>query len=261
MEIIAKGEDIHKAFISATRQVQTLKNINFTISGEEFISVVGSSGCGKSTLLNIIAGLIEPTEGRIYMDKEVRDHLGYISQKDSLFPWRTVKDNIGLGLEIKKVPRPERDKRIAELVALVNLNGFEDYFPHQISGGMRQRTSLARSLAYEPKFLLMDEPFGALDALTRTLLQEELLRIWERVRIPILFVTHDLAEAIILADKVLLMSARPGTFIHERKIDLPRPRHALGQVWDNDNFRKIYDEIWAILSKEVAKSKGEMAVP
>ncbi|TME90225.1 MAG: ABC transporter ATP-binding protein, partial [Chloroflexi bacterium] len=196
--------------------VEVVRDVTLDVPSGDFVTIVGPSGCGKSTLLNAIAGLLDPTEcvvdGRIAIDgsppgtRGIR--LGYVFQRDTLLPWRTILENIELGLEIRRVPRTER-VRARELISLVGLGGFEHYYPHQVSGGMRQRAQLIRTLAYEPDVILMDEPFGALDAQNRMLLQAELLRMWERRKVTVVFVTHDLAEAIVLGQRVVVMSRRP----------------------------------------------------
>jgi len=214
---------------------QTIHDVNFEVSSGEFVALVGPSGCGKSTTLNVIASLISEvdahTTGCIEVDGEdIRTHktwkrdLGYVFQRDTLLPWRTISNNVEAGLEIRRWAKDERVERVRELMDLVGLAGFEDYFPHQLSGGMRQRASLIRTLAYDPQLILMDEPFGALDAQTRMTLQEELIRIWSTKRKTILFVTHDLAEAATLADRIILFSKRPGTIRRIATVPFSHPR-------------------------------------
>ena len=208
--------------------VVALEEISLTVAEEEFVVIVGPSGCGKSTLLRLVAGLMEPTSGRMLLDgREIRGpsaDRGMVFQSYTLFPWLTVQRNVEFGLSLRGVPAAERRAIARRFIAEVGLEGFEDAYPEQLSGGMRQRTALARALANDPEILLMDEPFGALDSQTRQLMQELLLRIWEHAHKTVLFITHDIDEAILLADRVLVMTARPGRIKKELVIDLPRPR-------------------------------------
>src|SRR6058998_1067225 len=236
--------------------VEVVRDVTLDVPSGDFVTIVGPSGCGKSTMLNAIAGLLDPTEcvvdGRIAIDggppgsRSIR--LGYVFQRDTLLPWRTILENIELGLEIRRVPRTER-VRARELISLVGLGGFEHYYPHQVSGGMRQRAQLIRTLAYDPDVILMDEPFGALDAQNRMLLQSELLRIWELTPRTILFVTHDLAEAIVLAQRVVVMSRRPGTVKALYDIALPYPRDAFA-LRGASEFVELEATIWNALRDE-----------
>ena len=193
--------------------VTALENVCLTIEQEEFVVLVGPSGCGKSTLLNMVGGLLAPTSGRIVVEGLTEDRdpsVGMVFQEVGLFPWRTVESNIGFGLEESSLTVEERRECVRRHVELVGLVGFENSFPHQLSGGMRQRAGIARTLAIKPDLLLMDEPFSALDAQTRTLMQEELLRIWETHRLSTLYVTHNIQEAVYLADRIVVLSRRPG---------------------------------------------------
>ncbi len=208
--------------------VVALEEISLTVTEEEFVVIVGPSGCGKSTLLRLVAGLTEPTSGRILLDgREIAGpsaDRGMVFQSYTLFPWLTVQRNVEFGLSLRGVPAAERRRVARRFIGEVGLEGFEDAYPEQLSGGMRQRTALARALANDPEILLMDEPFGALDSQTRQLMQELLLRIWEHAHKTVLFITHDIDEAILLADRVLVMTARPGRIKRELAIALPRPR-------------------------------------
>jgi ABC-type nitrate/sulfonate/bicarbonate transport system ATPase subunit len=209
-----------------------LTETTFDIRNREIVTIVGPSGCGKSTLLNILAALTEPNGGRMLIDgAEQPDrgrYFGYMFQKDLLFPWRTIIDNVALGLEIRGTPRKEARTLSADMLKRFHLDKFASHFPSQLSGGMRQRVALMRTLLCNRPILLLDEPFAALDALTRSVMQEWLLQIWEQDHRTILFITHDVEEAIILSDRVLVMSARPGRIKFEIAIDLPRPRdHSL----------------------------------
>ncbi len=214
---------------NTTRTLRVFDGISFTVQEGEFVSLIGASGCGKSTLLNMAAGLVPVSAGAIYVDdKRVTGpglDRGVVFQEFALFPWLTVLGNVAFGLQSKGV-RKARQKDLAQhFVELVGLGGFETYHPYRLSGGMRQRVGLARALAIEPSVLLMDEPFGALDAQTRETMQAALGDIWQKTRNTILFITHDIREAIYLSDRVLVLSGRPATLSLELKVDLPRPRH------------------------------------
>ncbi len=210
---------------AATR---ALEPVDLTIAANDFITVLGPSGCGKSTLLRIVAGLDKPTTGRVLLDgREVSGpgpDRGVVFQSYTLFPWLSVADNIAFGLDEKATPRHRRDAIVASFIEKMGLKGFERHWPKQLSGGMQQRTAIARALANDPEILLLDEPFGALDNQTRGLMQELLLSIWEREQKTVMFVTHDIEEAIFLASRVIVMSARPGRIKADIKIDLPHPR-------------------------------------
>jgi NitT/TauT family transport system ATP-binding protein/sulfonate transport system ATP-binding protein len=208
---------------------QALQETHLEVADNDFICILGPSGCGKSTLLRIVAGLDHPTTGRVMLDGErvVRagPERGMVFQSYTLFPWLTVRENICFGLREKGVPQPEQDRIAAHFIERVGLRGFEGHYPKMLSGGMQQRTALARALANDPKILLLDEPFGALDNQTRALMQELLLGIWEADRKTVLFVTHDIDEAIFMANRVAVMTARPGRIKSDLRIDLPHPRH------------------------------------
>ncbi|HTM10520.1 MAG TPA: ABC transporter ATP-binding protein [Verrucomicrobiae bacterium] len=209
-----------------------LHNVSFSVRNKEFVCLLGPSGCGKTTLIRIIAGLIRADRGEIRVNgKPVtapgRDRC-MVFQQFGLLPWRTVLGNVEFGLEIEGMGRAEREKIAREYLALVGLSGFESYYPHQISGGMQQRVGIARALSKKPDILLMDEPFGAVDAQTREQLQEELLKIWNKTDTTVIFVTHSIDESIYLSDRVIIMQSRPGRIKEEVKIDLPRPR------WEGD---------------------------
>jgi NitT/TauT family transport system ATP-binding protein len=209
-----------------------LHNVSFSVRNKEFVCLLGPSGCGKTTLIRIIAGLIRADRGEIRVNgKPVtapgRDRC-MVFQQFGLLPWRTVLGNVEFGLEIEGMGRAEREKIAREYLALVGLSGFETYYPHQISGGMQQRVGIARALSKKPDILLMDEPFGAVDAQTREQLQEELLKIWNKTDTTVIFVTHSIDESIYLSDRVIIMQSRPGRIKEEVKIDLPRPR------WEGD---------------------------
>jgi len=208
--------------------VQALQNINIEVKDKEFVCIIGPSGCGKTTLLRIIAGLEKPDSGSVTLNNETilapGPDRGMVFQEYSLFPWRTVLKNITFSLELKKIPKAERNKIANEYLELVGLEMFADSYPHELSGGMKQRVAIARALVNDPKILLMDEPFGAVDAQTRNRLQQELLNIWEKEQKTIMFITHSVDEAVFLADRVVVFTARPGKIKEIIDIDLPRPR-------------------------------------
>jgi len=205
-----------------------LERINLQVAAREFVTIVGPSGCGKSTLLRLLAGLIQPTSGQVLFDGQPLTHprrrIGFVFQKSNLMPWRTVRDNVRLPLELQGAPAAEVTQRADELIALVGLTGFADVYPRGLSGGMEQRVAIARALSHNPDVLLLDEPFGALDALTRERMGAELLRIWEVNRTSVVMVTHSIPEALLLADRVLVLSPRPGQVRLALDVPLPRPR-------------------------------------
>ena len=221
-------ENVHKIFSSGQREVIALKGITLSISNGEFVSILGPSGCGKSTLLNAIAGFSLPTSGRLVANGvEVTlpgPDRGMVFQEYALFPWMTVADNISFGLKIKKLPKQKIRERVDALLVKLQLQDFRERFPKDLSGGMKQRVAIARVLALDPPMMLMDEPFGALDALTRRNLQDELLRIWMEFRKTVIFVTHSIEESIYLADRVVVMTYRPGTIKQIVPVELSRPR-------------------------------------
>jgi NitT/TauT family transport system ATP-binding protein len=233
--------------------LEALRSINLGVERGEFISVVGPSGCGKTTFLRIVAGLEHATSGDVLLDgRSVRvpgTDRGFVFQNDSLLPWRTVFANAIIGREVTGSIGPADRKRTMELLKLVGLEGFENYHPRQLSGGMRQRVNLARALAIDPEILLMDEPFAALDAQTREIMQTELLRIWERGQKTVLFVTHQIDEAVFLSDRVLVFGQRPGRVQAEVKIELPRPRKL--EIKRTAEFVALVDRIWRMIEDDV----------
>jgi NitT/TauT family transport system ATP-binding protein len=237
--------------------VTALNNFNLDVARGEFVSIVGPSGCGKSTFLNILLGLIEPDNGQMQLNGTritgPSQERAMVFQEFGLLPWRTVTANVELGLELKGIPAGQRLARANELIKLVGLNGFERHYPHELSGGMKQRVGLARALATEPEVLLMDEPFAALDAQTRDLMQAELLQIWERTQKTVLFVTHSIEEAAYLSDRVVVMTARPGRTKDVLKIHLPRPRDYEMRL--TPEFNEIKLRIWEVLKEELT-SRG-----
>lgn len=220
---------VHKHFPNGDGEpIRAVEDMNLTIGKNEFICLVGASGCGKTTALRMVAGLEKPSQGEIRLNGKPVEGPGpersVVFQRYTLYPWRTVLDNVAFGLEVQGVGKKARRERALDFLALVGLSEYANSHPHQLSGGMRQRVAVARSLAADPDVLLMDEPFGALDALTRNTLQKELTRIWEEERKTILFITHSIREAVMLADRVAVMSSNPGSIREIIDIDLPRPR-------------------------------------
>jgi NitT/TauT family transport system ATP-binding protein len=233
-----------------------LQDVDFEIGDGEFVTIVGPSGCGKSTLLMLIAALLKPNSGAIRLNGKPVTTPGsdraLVFQDFALLPWRTVLKNVELGLELKGIGADERHAIARRYVAMVGLHAFERHYPHQLSGGMRQRVGIARALSVEPEILLMDEPFGALDAQIRQVMGSELLRIWERDRKTILFVTHDIDEAIYLADRVIVLSASPGRVVRQIPIPLPRPRGL--DIRNSPEFAAFRHEIWNLLEEQVRSS-------
>jgi len=221
-------KDLGVTFTDDKGSLQALNQINFSVDREQFICVVGPSGSGKSTLIRVLAGLLTPTSGQVVLDgipiNEPRQGVGIVFQKANLMPWRSVLRNITLPLEINHIPQNKANRRASELIELVGLTGFEDWLPHDLSGGMLQRVAIARSLIQDPDLLLLDEPFGALDALTREKMGAELLRVWRVRKKTVIMITHDISEAVFLADRVLAISPQPGRITLDREIDLDRPR-------------------------------------
>jgi NitT/TauT family transport system ATP-binding protein len=251
-----KLDGVSKSFSRAGVVVNVLQDIDLEVKSGEFVALVGASGCGKTTLLRIIDGLIETDAGTISLDGRAisgpgRDR-GFVFQSDSLLPWRSVRDNVAFGLKVQGVPAADARARSAALIRLVGLSGFDGHFPHELSGGMRQRVNLARALAVDPAVLLMDEPFAALDAQTRELMQRELLRIWNADRKTVLFVTHQIDEAVYLADRVVVMTARPGRISEIIDVDLERPRELA--IKRTPRFAAYLDRIWRRIEKEVEAS-------
>jgi NitT/TauT family transport system ATP-binding protein len=248
-------ENVGKRYQGAGGETAALTGVSFSIQRGEFVSVIGPSGCGKSTLFNIIGGLIEAYDGAVMLDGRriagPDPQIAMVFQEESTFPWRTTLENVAFGLEIRGVPKAEREARAAAVLDLVGLRGFAGRHPGELSGGMRQRTALARALCAEPQILLMDEPFAALDEQTRLLLGEKLLEIWERLRQTTLLITHSIAEAVQLSDRVVVLSYRPGRIKQIVEIDLPRPRTA--DVLAGERFAHLVAQIWNDLRAEAAR--------
>jgi len=215
-------------------RVLAIKDINFSVRQSEFLCLLGPSGCGKTTILNILAGLLRPTSGEIRIgDAPIasnKQNRGVVFQDFAqLFPWRTARQNVEFGLEMRRIGKDERQETAFEFLRLVGLEKFADVFPHQLSGGMQQRVAIARSLAYNPQVLLMDEPFAALDAMTRDDMQQLLTNVWQKTKKTIVYITHNVSEAVFLGDKVIVLNAHPGTIKTEMTLDLPRPRDPLSE--------------------------------
>jgi NitT/TauT family transport system ATP-binding protein len=234
-----------------------VRDVTLAVAPGEFVSVVGPTGCGKSTLLNVAAGLLAPSAGSVHVFGEplagINTRAGYMFQSEALMPWRTALDNVIAGLQFRGVPQPEARRQGEEWLKRVGLGGFGDRYPHQLSGGMRKRTSLAQTLILDPDIILMDEPFSALDIQTRQLMENEVLELWAAKRKAVLFITHDLDEAIAMSDRVVVLSAGPASHpIGEFAIDLPRPRD-VAEVRVAPRFIELHKAIWGVLREEVLK--------
>jgi len=258
-----EAHDVYKEFnvineAGKHEKLVVLDNFDLEVKQGEFLAILGPSGCGKSSFLNILAGLDRQNSGDILIDKQsVLDNKfdrGVVFQGYALYPWRTVLENVAIGLEIRGVGRQEREQIAYEYLSLVGLKQFAKRRPHQLSGGMKQRVAIARALVYQPEILLMDEPFAALDAQTRELLQFELLRIWEADKKTIIFVTHSIDEAILMADRVAVMTARPGKIKEIIDISLPRPR--TGEIRNSPEFIQIRQKAWNLIKDEVIRAQN-----
>ena len=252
-------EQLCKTFLTRDAQVQAVSDVSLSIRAGEFVSIVGASGCGKTTLLRMIDGLIKPTSGSIVIDGRPVTGAGsaqvaFVFQQDRLLPWRDILRNTLVGPEIQRRETEATRGLAKDFIRLVNLAGFDRHFPHELSGGMRQRVNLARALAVEPEVLLMDEPFASLDAQTREIMQTELLRIWRETKKTVVFVTHQIDEAVFLSDRVIVLTVRPGRIKEEIVIDLPRPRE-LG-LKRSPEFVRFTDHIWRLIEQEVRDGMG-----
>lgn len=246
------ARDVGRRFITANGPVDACINVNLTVEPGSFCVIVGPSGCGKSTILRMIAGLDHPTSGTVDVSRPdgVTPSNAMVFQGRTLFPWLTLQQNVAYGLKVSGMSRSDRLARSSDLLEMVGLAKFRAAWPHQVSEGMRQRVSIARALAVDPDLLLMDEPFGALDEQTRFLLQEELLRIWERTGKTVIFVTHSIDEALILADKIVVMSSHPGTIRQVIDVPFARPR-ILTDVRSDPTFADLFTTAWSLLREEV----------
>ncbi|SFJ76639.1 NitT/TauT family transport system ATP-binding protein [Bosea sp. OK403] len=255
-------QNLDKRYGSGESGVMAVDKVSFEVRQGEFVALLGPSGCGKSTILNMVAGLIPRSGGDIAIDRdevrlgEVNRKVGYVFQRDTVFPWRTVEANIGYGLEIAGVSAAERKDKVTRAIATAGLEGFGGKFPRMLSGGMRQRVALMRTLIMEPEILLMDEPFGALDTHTKLEMHKTLLEIWERERQTVLFVTHDLGEALTLASRIILLSARPGRLKEDFEVPFIRPRDAVS-LRETPEFGRLYSHIWHSLGEEFRRTKAD----
>jgi len=247
---------VNKIFSTGGREVVALKNINLDVQRGEFICLLGPSGCGKSTLLNAVAGFSSPTTGSILVDGKLVQspgpERGMVFQEYALFPWMTVEKNIAFGLEIKKMPKAQINEKVGALLEMLNLQDFRDRYPKDLSGGMRQRVAIARVLALDSPIMLMDEPFGALDSLTRRNLQDELLRIWMEFKKTIIFVTHSIEESIYLADRIVVMTYRPGTIKKDIRVSMPHPRDP-----SSAEFNDLKKELSLLVMEEQSRHNQE----
>jgi len=238
------------------REVCALQEINLMVQDREFLVLVGPSGCGKTTLIQLMAGFGQPTKGRIRIDRAFGDRpaTSMVWQENALFPWRSVRRNILFGLEIRKIPSLVQKETLERLIDMVHLHGFEDRYPHELSGGMRQRVNLARAIANDPEILLMDEPFASLDAQTKYLLSEELIGIWEKTKKTVVYITHSIEEAILLSDRIVVMTARPGRIKEIIQNPLRRPRST--ELMSTSIYEALFKDIWSLLKEEVVKAQS-----
>ena len=252
---------VGQVYLTKTREIWAIGDVSATIDKGEFVSIVGPSGCGKSTLLNIIAGFIAPTTGEVRVhgvkvERQIPAGLGYIFQKDTVLPWYRVRDNIALGLRYRGARAQDINAKVESLLALGNLQGFGDVYPYQLSGGMRRRVALLMTLACDPSILLLDEPFGALDTHTKTLLHRELIDIWRKMGQTIVLVTHNLDEAVTLSDRVLVLSSAPSRVILDHRVDIPHPRDVF-TVRETEAFAHHFQTIWRVLGEQFKQGKVE----
>jgi NitT/TauT family transport system ATP-binding protein len=255
---IIQAMGVTKTFGKGRRALTAVEDFDLLVNSREVVTLVGPSGCGKSTVLNMVAGFMPPSSGRILLEgtpvTKVEPHCGMIFQTYALFPWMTVQENVEFGPRVNRLPKSERLKRAGQYIEMVGLVGFENAYPNQLSGGMRQRVALCRALANEPEVLLCDEPFAALDAMTRQVMQEELLRIVDQSGQTVLYNTHSIDEALILSDRIVVMSARPGRVKKVIENHLPRPRHVDVQL--GEDFLRMKRVIWKLVEEEVVASMG-----
>jgi NitT/TauT family transport system ATP-binding protein len=250
---------VTKRFVTPSGSVFTaIRNVDLVIEPGQFCAIVGPTGCGKSTSLSLVSGLDRPSAGSVRVGRQVVDGIetgmSFMFQADALLPWKTVLGNVAMGPRFQGMPKKEAQTEAREWLRRVGLTGFEDHHPHQLSGGMRKRTSLAAALINKPSILLMDEPFGALDVQTKAIMSNELLGLWEQTRPTVIFITHDLEEAVALADKVVVMTANPGTIKGVFEIDLPRPRGAVQEIRFDPRFLELHHQIWESLREEVQRA-------
>lgn len=253
---VLRVEDVSVTYEREDFSLLAVDSVSLDIFEGEFVCLVGASGCGKTTLLKAMNGLLEPSSGRVLVNgnraNPRKGDMAMVFQQDSLFPWRTVQQNVRFGLDVRGRRNDRTDKRADDVIGLVKLRGFEKHYPHELSGGMRQRANLARAFAVDPEVLLMDEPFAALDAQTREIMQTELIEIWDTQRKTVLFITHQLDEAVLLADRVIVMSAHPGRIREIVDIDIPRPRDL--RTKRDPAFVRYVEHIWQLIEEEVRSS-------
>lgn len=249
---------VGKTFVSRNGSIDVLSGLNLSLGDGEFVAIVGPSGSGKSTMLNLLAGLDHPSAGAVMCQgrriEGVNTDIGYLTQHDCLLPWRTVEDNIAVPLEIRGLEHSLRTAQVRDMIAQVGLEGFEKHYPSQLSGGMRKRAMLARTLIYDPPMLLMDEPFGPLDAQLKLTMQAELLKLWSARRKTVVFITHDIVEAITLADRVVVLSTRPSRIKLDELITIPRPRE-VHEVRFHPCFEEHYRRLWTALDPTLTRSQ------
>jgi NitT/TauT family transport system ATP-binding protein len=254
---ILQFREVSKTFQTPRGAVHAVRGITVDVRDGEFLTIVGPSGCGKSTLLNLLVGLERPSGGSILLEdrQEIdRMKIGYVMQDDNLYPWRTLQQNVEFPLELRGVPAAERARVARDYLAKVQLAGFENRYPYELSGGMRQRGNIVRALSYSPRVLIMDEPFGPLDAQTRILLQQQLLDIWSHEKKTVIFITHDLHEAIALGDRVLVLTRRPGSVKAVHEVNLPRPRD-IRHIHEHPEFRRLLSLLGDQLEEEIMGSR------
>ena len=261
MRELLKIENISKMYQAKNGEIEAVKDINFTVDNGEFVSIIGPSGCGKSTLLSIIAGLEEKTSGKLYIDGEesngITSKIGYMLQKDSLLEWRSIYKNVIFGLEIKKINTPENRKYVEELLKKYHLYEFKDKYPSQLSGGMRQRVALIRTLAIKPKILLLDEAFSAIDYQTRLMVTKDIYNIIKNENVTTLMVTHDISEAISMSDRIVVLSERPATVKTIYTIDFEMKNRDPLNVRESPKFSKYFDSIWKELDVNAKENNLE----
>jgi NitT/TauT family transport system ATP-binding protein len=259
-EAVVQFNDVRVVFDAASSDVRALDGVTFDVPFGQITTVIGPSGCGKTTLLRLVAGLTRPSSGQVlYRGKQVvglNTEVGFITQDSNLFPWLTTLGNVEFPLALHGIPRKERRERAQEWLRLVGLTGFENSYPSELSGGMQKRVSIARTLIYEPDVVLMDEPFGALDAQTRMMLHHELLQLWNKRATTIIFITHDLVEAITLSDNVVVLTARPGRVGAKYQVPLRRPRNVF-QIFLEPHFDEFYATLWNHFKSELPGEPGK----
>ena len=260
MADILQIADVSKTYdLDSENPIKALDGVTLNVAEGEFVSVIGPSGCGKSTLFNIVGGLVDGYEGTVLIDGHPVDgahrDVGVVFQEESTFPWRTTLGNVAFPLEIQGMSKPAREEKARNFVRLVGLEGFENHYPAQLSGGMKQRAAVARTLAYEPRIMLLDEPFGALDEQTRMLLGDKMLEIWAALNQTMLLITHNITEAVQLSDRVVVMSFRPGRIKETIAINLPRPRSS--EVISTPEFGNYVGQLWSLLREEASRGMLE----